>query len=377
MFLGHTLRRSAHSFILIIVLAATAAGQVWTGVERIVAIGDLHGDYAQFVAALRSAGLVDGKTNWKGGKTFLVQAGDVLDRGAESRKIMDLLMKLEEQARRKGGQVIPLIGNHEAMNVYGDLRYVSEGEYAAFRDSNSEQVRAQFYARRLEELKQSGSAQIAGPEYRLKWETEHPLGFFEHRFHFGPNGRYGRWIRSHYAVVKINDTLFLHGGISPKYAAMPLDEINKRVLEELDDFQKLEGGVATDGAGPLWYRGLASDPDPSMELHVEAVLKQHQVSRIVIGHTPTPGAIHPRFGARVVVIDVGLSAYYGSRLACLLIERGKAFAIHRGVRLELPRDPGAPFLEYLKKAAALDPQPSPLAAQITELETALAGASRN
>ena len=104
----------------------------WTGVGRIIAVGDVHGDYEQFTAVLASAGLIDGNGNWTGGKTHLVQTGDVVDRGPDSRAVMDLLMKLEKQAAAAGGAVHALIGNHEAMNVYGDLRYVSPGEFASY-----------------------------------------------------------------------------------------------------------------------------------------------------------------------------------------------------------------------------------------------------
>src|SRR5207248_1697127 len=105
---------------------------VWTGVERIVAVGDVHGDYEQFTGVLASAGLIDGHGDWTGGKTHLVQNGDIVDRGPDSRAVMDLLMKLEKQAAAAGGAVHALIGNHEAMNVYGDLRYVSPGEFASY-----------------------------------------------------------------------------------------------------------------------------------------------------------------------------------------------------------------------------------------------------
>ena len=101
-------------------------------VDRVVAVGDIHGDYEQFVKVLASAGLIDGNGNWTGGKTHLVQTGDILDRGPDSRAVMDLLIKLQQQAAQAGGGVHCLIGNHEAMNVYGDRRYVSPGEYAAF-----------------------------------------------------------------------------------------------------------------------------------------------------------------------------------------------------------------------------------------------------
>src|SRR5215469_10729313 len=106
---------------------------VWTGVERVVAVGDVHGDYEQLVAVLKTAALIDDQLNWTGGKTHLVQNGDLLDRGPDSRKAMDLLIRLEKQAGEAGGYVHALIGNHEAMNVYGDFRYTSAGEFAAFR----------------------------------------------------------------------------------------------------------------------------------------------------------------------------------------------------------------------------------------------------
>jgi len=98
------------------------------------------------------------------------------------------------------------------------------------------------------------------------------------------------------------------------------------------------------------------------------VLAKHGVKRIVIGHTPTAGAVIPRFGGKVIVADVGLSKAYGSRLACVLIENGKVSAIHRGKTLPLPEGNGPALIEYLKAAAALDPAPSPLNPFIQKLQ---------
>lgn len=348
-----------------------AARDVWTGVERIVAVGDIHGDYEQFVTLLRSAELLDEKGDWSGGKTHLVQAGDVLDRGPDSRKVMDLLRKLEKQARKSGGYVHALIGNHEAMNIYGDLRYVSPGEYAAFRDKNSEQVRRAFYEQQREELRRrnrdSEEAPVFDDAFRRRWESNNPLGSVEHRFHFGPNGRYGKWIRSHNTVIKINDTLFLHGGISPKYASFSIGKINKTVRRELRDLRKLRGGMVLDPEGPLWYRGLAQEEE-SLEAHLATVLKEYKVKRIVVAHTPITGAIMPRFDARVLLIDVGISRDYGGSLACLLIEGGRIYALHRGTKLEIPSGATEDLLCYLRQAARLDPSPSPLEATIDGLE---------
>src|SRR5256885_1640875 len=94
-----------------------AGDDILTGVERVVAVGDIHGDADQLVAVLRSASLIDDKGAWSGGKAHLVQTGDILDRGPDSRRAMDILMRLEIEATKAGGAVHALIGNHEAMNL--------------------------------------------------------------------------------------------------------------------------------------------------------------------------------------------------------------------------------------------------------------------
>jgi hypothetical protein len=125
------------------ILVATAAlgalwgEDTWKGVEGGMAVGEVHGDLAQFTGVLRSAGVIDRDNNWSGGKTNLVQDGDLLDRGPDSRQLIELLMKLEKQARRTGGEVHCLIGNHETMNLYGDLRYVFAADYASYQGDDS------------------------------------------------------------------------------------------------------------------------------------------------------------------------------------------------------------------------------------------------
>ena len=236
-------------------------------------------------------------------------------------------------------------------------------------------MRQAFYEAHLKELAADpANAQAGKPDdaCRKAWEDKHPLGYFEHRFQYGPNGKYGKWIRTHDTVIQINDTVFVLGGISPKYADMPFEVINSKIRDEMNDLSTLKGGLIQDDEGPLWYRGLANEEEAALAEHVRQFLDLHGARRIVIGHTPTAGAIMPRFGGKVLLIDVGLSASYGSRLACLAIEGDKAFAIHRGERLTIPSDTGLPLLEYLKRAAALDPAPSPLQKAISDLETILA-----
>jgi hypothetical protein len=342
--------------------ASRDAHGVWADVEKVVAVGDLHGDFDQFVAVLKSASLVDDQNNWTGGKTHLVQTGDSLDRGPTSRKIMDLLMVLEQQAANSGGYVHALLGNHESMNMIGDFRYTSPGEYASFRDQNSEKIRDEAYRR-------EGQGQD-----RAQWNTTHPLGYFEHRAALAPNGRYGKWLLGHDCVIKINSTLFLHGGISPKYVSQKIRQINDEVRSELKQGDKLEAGIVRDLDGPLWYRGLAQANEKELEPHVNKVLKNFGVEQIVVSHTFAATVITSRFDRRVILIDIGISRVYDhvGRVGCLVIEQGqKPYVLHRGTRLELPVDSGNDLLLYLRKAAALDPPPSPLLKSIAELEARL------
>lgn len=362
-----TCRRLARATVtaaaLLVATAAVSTAQesapqaVFSGVERIVAVGDVHGGYDEFVEVLRSAGVIDRKNNWSGGKTYFVQTGDVLDRGADSRKVMDLLMKLEKQAPKKGGRAISLLGNHEVMNLVGDLRYVSEGEYAAFATQDSAEVRDRAFALLADPARKEDA------EYRKAWDAAHPLGWVEHRIAFSPKGIYGKWLRERNAVVKIDDYLFVHGGISPAMATLSLQEINDRVRAELREVENTpSGAISSASDGPLWYRGLALEPDEAITAHVDQVLAAFGVAHIVVGHTTMPGAIVPRLGGKIILIDVGLSKRYGGRQACLVVERGTANALHRGKLLPLPTGPGSEaVVAYLRAAAALDPAPSPLA----------------
>ena len=261
-------------------LAAPAWAQqdTWSGVERIVAVGDVHGDFGQLVKAMRAAGVMDANENWIAGKTHLVQTGDVLDRGSDSRKAMDLLMKLEAQAADANGAVHALIGNHEAMVLLGDLRYVSEGEYKAFGGED---------------------------EYRKAMSV---------------TGKYGRWIRSHNAVIKINDVLFCHAGLTPPFARMSLAEINKSVRAALATGDG--NGIVTDSAGPLWDRILAMDDEGLVAKDLDIVFQALGAGRMVVGHTVSTDGIMTRAAGRLIRIDVGMSGCYGGPAACLVVDKG-------------------------------------------------------
>jgi len=357
---------------LLALLGARASAEDSFGkVERIVAVGDIHGDYEQLVTVLRDAALVDADLGWSGGRTNLVQTGDRIDRGPGSRKIMDLLMRLEKEARKAGGAVHSLIGNHEAMNVLGDFRYVTAEEFAAFVTPDSKGTADALQARFLEATR-SEKKRAPTDEELLKWRQEHPPGYTEYKLAFSPKGEYGSWIVRQNAVIRIGDTLFLHGGLSKKYGDFSLSDINNRVRQELRDADPRAALMSRDPDGPLWFRGLAQG-DPALADDLADVLRRTGCKRMVVGHTPTEGVILPRYDGRLIQIDVGLAKVFGGPPAALVLENGRPSAIHRGRLIPLP-EAGADLLRYVREIAAEEPDPRRYAPLITGLERALSAA---
>jgi hypothetical protein len=189
--------------------------------------------------------------------------------------------------------------------------------------------------------------------YRTEWEQKHSLGAVEHRQAWGANGKYGQWVRRQNAVIRINDSLFLHGGIGPKYARASLTELNNSVRKELRDLDMDPDRITADPEGPLWFRGLARQ-SKDMAPHLAGVLKKHNVKRMVIAHTTTSGAVMPLYDGRVIMTDVGLSSVYGGAPACLLIENGKLSVMHRGTRVDFPAD-AASVPAYVARITELEP----------------------
>jgi hypothetical protein len=344
----------------------------WEGVERIVAVGDLHGDYDNYLATLRAAGIVDRKGKWAGGATHLVQTGDIPDRGPDTLKIIEHITRLDKQARRKGGRVHSLIGNHEAMNVYGDLRYVSEGEYAAFATRGSEALRDRYFELYLARIEAQDPERYAAlpADFRDKWNIEHPLGWLEHRQAWdpawNPDGQYAKWVLSNKVAIRINETLFLHGGISGFYCQNSLDSLTENVRSHLKNFEPGNAGILEDDFGPLWYRGLSGVEPLATPETVDAILAQHGIKHIAVGHTPTSGVIWPRYDAKVIMIDTGISRAYGGHLGYLEITSAGLFAGYEEAKLPLPAsDDGA--IAYLEQVIQLKPDNPYLRQRLTQL----------
>ena len=303
--------------------------------ERVVAIGDVHGAYDQFVAILRSAGLIDRRDRWIGGRSRLVQTGDVLDRGSDSRKVIDLLRRLEREAASAGGRVHALLGNHEFMRLVGDWRYVSAGELKAFTNGDSADLRERVHAALAEQQESRARAEkrpFNPGEYRAQFMKDIPLGYIEMKTAF-ETGEYGRWAKSRVAAVRINEVLFLHGGISERVSELGCEGVNKAIQSDIAALpvppEKIMSLLASTEDGPLWYRGLASAPEEAFAPTFETILQRMRARAVVIGHTPVAKArIQTRFGGRVVLIDTGMlnGEFYPGGAPSALELRGDTFS---------------------------------------------------
>jgi len=371
-----------------------------TAPRRIVAVADIHGAYEQFVQILQAAGLVDDQTRWSGGDAVLVQTGDYLDRGVDVRQVLDLLMALEEQASRAGGRVVVLQGNHETMTLTRLLRDASPDVFARFADERSEKRRTDAwrdYERLMERRTRELEKDPPGLLTEAAWMAAHPPGMLEYLDAFGPDGDYGKWLRRKPAVVEIDGTVFLHGGLDPDHAEPSIDAINKRAREEIERFddateqmvdrriilpffdfnETLDAAVAdfnlwaerlrspgadltvsnddrrharmlldllgidmwsiVDSDGPYWFRGFATwTPEVGAPI-VDLLQERYKAARFVVGHTPLAShEILSRFDDRVFLIDTGmLPDPYMGQPSALEIVGDRVTAVYRDSRVPL------------------------------------------
>jgi hypothetical protein len=333
-------------------------------VARVVVVGDVHGARSSLVEILTATGLIDAESHWIGGPTHLVTLGDLIDRGPDSRGVLDLLMRLQEEAAAQGGRVHVVLGNHEAMNLMGDLRYLTAADYAAFAADETAAQRFAGYA----SLTPSGT--VLDDTNVARFEQTYPHGYFARHEAMGADGRYGAWLLSLPAVLVIDDTAFVHGGLPPLVAETSLEALNaaiatklrrylelRKTLESADvlpigdmsrDIEYARGALAAAGEpaaeireflelaespelgadGPLWYRGSVYCK-PLLERPIlEAALEQLGVARVVVGHTPTGDRrAHSLYDGKVLMLDTGmLAAYYNGRPTALVIEKEQTYA---------------------------------------------------
>jgi len=389
---GRALRRALVLALLassvILSPCARAAGETpqveWTNVERVVAFADVHGAYSELTALLQSQGVVDADLHWSAGKTHLVSLGDLLDRGDDSRKVMDLLMRLQPEAIAAGGHVHVVIGNHEAMNVLGDLRYVSRGEYAAYMGDEDAATRD---ARRKEFLaRQSGRTEA-------DFDRLFPPGYFGQRKLLGPDGKYGKWILAQPALIVVNDTVYMHGGPSLTLGNRSVARLDRDYSAAVDAYLSTEAALREAGLiefedlygqraalaqarldsvpaddrktslaplvarfaqadddpliganGPNWYRGAALCNECAEADVLRPFLRQVGVKRVVVGHTVARnGTVASRFDGALVKLDAGMNqAFFHGRPAALISDASGsrvAYANPTVAPADLPAEP--------------------------------------
>jgi len=348
----------------------------WDDVPKVVAFGDVHGAYDRLVEMLTQTGVIDAQLNWAGGKTHLVSVGDLIDRGPDSRKVLDLLMRLESEAPGAGGRVHLVLGNHEVMNLIGDLRYVSNEEYAAF--ANDELPADRDMAWERYQLGQD--AEDGTEELRAQFDQAYPPGFFGLRAAFSPDGLYGSWLLERGVLIRLDGTTFVHGGLSRMVGRSDGAEINRWAMVQLREYLAVVDGLEEVGVlapeigyaarieavtraidaqngtprseaerpadaevrnlgqrliklteqalvfssdGPLWYRGTASGEEETEQKVLESALATLGAERVAIGHTPTPdGRILPRLEGRALLIDTGMLEQVYEGRATALIQEG-------------------------------------------------------
>ncbi len=231
------------ALFLLVSTASAPPGVAQSGaVPRVVAIGDIHGNFDAFIEILRHAGITDASGNWSAGNTTLIQTGDFLDRGPKARAVVDRLMALEQEATAAGGRVVVLLGNHEIMNMAGDFRDMTPEIYATFADEGSDQRREAAYEAYLKFCASRGAVfprsppRFFQPVPKSQWMDAHPAGYLEYREAFGPQGQYGRWLRTKAPVFQIGNSVFMHAGVNPTGAPRRLDDINRQVTSDIKRF---------------------------------------------------------------------------------------------------------------------------------------------
>ncbi|HEX4445421.1 MAG TPA: metallophosphoesterase [Polyangiaceae bacterium] len=258
---------------------------------RVVAIGDLHGDLGHARRALRLSGAIDDHDRWAGGALVVVQTGDEIDRGDDDRAILDFVEDLKKQAAADGGALIALLGNHEIMNASLDFRYVTGPAFAAF------------------SLFDRGDAgplpEGVAPEARGRAAA------------FAPGGTYAKLLAGRPFVVKVGDSVFVHGGILPKHVAYGLDRMSDELEAWLLGNRSRPPAALVAEDGPVWTRAYANDEGGLDCVDLTRVLEELGAKRMVVGHTVQNRGVNSACDGKVWRIDVGLSHYFGGPIQAL------------------------------------------------------------
>lgn len=260
--------------------------------EKLFFVSDVEGEFGGFRGVLIAAGVMDEKYNWTFGKGHLVLCGDLFDRGEQVPETIWLIYKLEALAKSAGGYVHTILGNHDIMNLSGDLRYVQPKYFE--------------------------SAKLMGLDYLSL---------------FGVDSELGRWLRSKNTIEKIGGNLCAHAGIAPQLnkLGMSLQQINDKCRPYYDKARSTIEDAGDDvsivfsgSTSAFWYRGYFHEPKAT-EAEVNETLRLYGVKRIVVGHTIVPGNVGFYYGGKVLGLDV--NTHQGDHQGALF-ETGKWYKMN-------------------------------------------------
>lgn len=274
--------------------------------KKTFVMSDPHGRLNLVVSLLQGNGVIDKNLNWCFGSNQLVVIGDVFDRGYDVPQIFWLLYKLEAEAEAQGGRVTMILGNHEPMELAGDMRY-------------------------------------AKPKYKMLAEK---LGI-EYRSLFGNDTELGRWLSTRNAIQQIGRFMFVHAGISCEFYErnIPVAEVNDAISSVL--FMKSKERKAHSelckflygNRGPIWYRGLVLKTrkwSPLSSDSLDMVLQRYDIDRIFVGHTIFKD-IKRFYKGRVIAVNVdNLENYNHKRGRAVLIDGNDIFVVgDKGIKRKL------------------------------------------
>ncbi|KAK4850330.1 hypothetical protein QYF36_005752 [Acer negundo] len=281
--------------------------------DRLIAIGDLHGDLEKSKQAFKIAGLIDDSDRWVGGSSTVVQIGDVLDRGDDEIKILYFLEKLKREAQKYGGKLITMNGNHEIMNIEADFRYVTRNGLKEFENwANWFCIGSQIKSLCV------GLEKPSDIFYGIPLVCKNVPKEYQHATRAriaalrpdGPIAR--RFLSQNVTVLVIGNSVFVHGGLLKYHVDYGFDRIN----EEVRDW--INGLMGKSAPAPPYCRGrnslvwlrkysneLAKDCDCSALEHVLSTIPG--VKRMIMGHTIQEVGINGVCDDRAIRIDVGMS----------------------------------------------------------------------
>ncbi|KAL9237524.1 hypothetical protein vseg_012060 [Gypsophila vaccaria] len=301
--------------------------------DRLIAVGDIHGDLEKCKQSLRLAGIIDVAGDWSGDTATVVQVGDVLDRGNDEIKILYYLEKLKRQAEKSGGKLITMNGNHEIMNIDGDFRYITKESLDEFRNWS-------YWFRVGISMKKSCEG-LSCVENDPLFGVPREFRGVKKEFHDGIRARIAalrpkgpistRFFGDNVTVLVVGENVFVHGGLLAKHVRYGLERINDEVREWIrGDRAELWRYIGSGRNSVVWLRKFSNEVAESCDCEaLEHVLRTIPgTKRMIMGHTIQGEGINGACGDKAIRIDVGMSRGCGNGLPEVLeIEKGDGLRI--------------------------------------------------